>query len=139
MPLVQGLSHQIHLFLVEYNRCNHLPSNLPGYKPRNCNNNDSLKTGIQVPEEILHQQRLLLQSCDRLKLSVSRHQVTYASVFNSFVFLTSRTNPTWDSEKVQVGPKFLQPIILSILLTWSKSRRTNKKCALYLQLFYCSL
>ena len=82
MPLVQGLSHQIHLFLVEYNRCNHLPSNLPGYKPRNCNNNDSLKTGIQVPEEILHQQRLLLQSCDRLKLSVSRHQVTYTSVTN---------------------------------------------------------
>jgi hypothetical protein len=77
---VQGLSHQIHLFLVEYNRCNHLPSNLPGYKPRtltnNTNNtNNNIKTGVQVPEEILHQQRLLLQSCDRLKLSVSRHQV----------------------------------------------------------------
>ena len=91
VPLVQGLSHQIHLFLVEYNRCNHLPSNLPGYKPRNgnadnssnhnnstsSNNNSSnnVNAGVPaVPEEILHQQRLLLQSCDRLKLSVSRHQ-----------------------------------------------------------------
>ena len=80
MPLVQGLAHQIHLFLVEYNRCNHLPSNLPGYRPRGTaasaspggNGTGSAKSG--VPEEILHQQRLLLQSCDRLKLSVSRHQ-----------------------------------------------------------------
>ena len=27
-----------------------------------------------MPEEILHQQRMLLHNCDRLKLSVSRHQ-----------------------------------------------------------------
>ena len=26
-----------------------------------------------VPEDVLHQQRLLLQTCDRLKLSVSRY------------------------------------------------------------------
>jgi hypothetical protein len=102
VPLVQGLSHQIHLFLVEYNRCNHLPSNLPGYKPRTLtnntnNNNNNIKTGVQVPEEILHQQRLLLQSCDRLKLSVSRHQVKvlfwknlkcHKKLFLAFVYLS---------------------------------------------------
>jgi hypothetical protein len=58
-------SYQIHLFLVEYNRCNHLPSNLPGYKPRNSpaavGSNGSSSTKSGVPEEILHQQRLLLQ------------------------------------------------------------------------------
>ena len=70
VSLVQGLSHQVHLFLVEYNKVNHLQLNLPGFKPR-------AKTHVgenDVPEEILHQQRLLLQSCDRLKLTVSRNQ-----------------------------------------------------------------
>ena len=39
-----------------------------------CSSNN-VNAGVPaVPEEILHQQRLLLQSCDRLKLSVSRHQ-----------------------------------------------------------------
>ena len=78
VSLVQGLSHQVHLFLVEYNKVNHLQLNLPGFKPRNVNiiNNNVNKSNSEsnVPEEILHQQRLLLQSCDRLKLTVSRNQ-----------------------------------------------------------------
>jgi hypothetical protein len=77
VPLVQGLAHQVHLFLVEYNKVNHLQLNLPGFKPRNKNyrsNNSCSDQAGNVPEEILHQQRLLLQSCDRLKLTVSRHQ-----------------------------------------------------------------
>ena len=78
VSLVQGLSHQVHLFLVEYNKVNHLQLNLPGFKPRNANsninnanNNNNNKNSSNssgesnVPEEILHQQRLLLQSCDR--------------------------------------------------------------------------
>ena len=67
VSLVQGLSHQVHLFLVEYNKVNHLQLNLPGFKPRS-------KHSENVPEDILHQQRLLLQSCDKLKLTVSRNQ-----------------------------------------------------------------
>ena len=77
VSLVQGLSHQVHLFLVEYNKVNHLQLNLPGFKPRTVNiNNNANKSNSEsnVPEEILHQQRLLLQSCDRLKLTVSRNQ-----------------------------------------------------------------
>ena len=84
VSLVQGLSHQVHLFLVEYNKVNHLQLNLPGFKPRNLNqiaaatvsNSAVNKSNSEsnVPEEILHQQRLLLQSCDRLKLTVSRNQ-----------------------------------------------------------------
>ena len=90
VSLVQGLSHQVHLFLVEYNKVNHLQLNLPGFKPRNLNqiaavsastnatNNvnksSNSESSSNVPEEILHQQRLLLQSCDRLKLTVSRNQ-----------------------------------------------------------------
>jgi len=78
VSLVQGLSHQVHLFLVEYNKVNHLQLNLPGFKPRTVNiNNNANKSNSgesNVPEEILHQQRLLLQSCDRLKLTVSRNQ-----------------------------------------------------------------
>lgn len=69
VSLVQGLSHQVHLFLVEYNKVNHLQLNLPGFKPRSKQNTDQ-----NVPEDILHQQRLLLQSCDKLKLTVSRNQ-----------------------------------------------------------------
>ena len=69
MSLVQGLSHQVHLFLVEYNKVNHLQINLPGFKPRVRSSTDNT-----VPEDIIHQQRLLLQSCDRLKLAVSRNQ-----------------------------------------------------------------
>ena len=69
VSLVQGLSHQVHLFLVEYNKVNHLQLNLPGFKPRSKQNADQ-----NVPEDILHQQRLLLQSCDKLKLTVSRNQ-----------------------------------------------------------------
>jgi len=68
VSLVQGLSHQVHLFLVEYNKVNHLQLNLPGFKPRTVNiNNNANKSNSEsnVPEEILHQQRLLLQSCDR--------------------------------------------------------------------------
>ena len=68
MSLVQGLAHQVHLFLVEYNKVNHLQLNLPGFKPRHKQHSEN------VPEEILHQQRLLLQSCDKLKLTVSRNQ-----------------------------------------------------------------
>ena len=84
VSLVQGLSHQVHLFLVEYNKVNHLQLNLPGFKPRNLNQiaaaaaaaivNNKSNCESNVPEEILHQQRLLLQSCDRLKLTVSRNQ-----------------------------------------------------------------
>ena len=75
MSLVQGLSHQVHLFLVEYNKVNHLQVNLPGFKPRS-------KPNLQenVPEDILHQQRLLLQCCDRLKLTVSRTQTDVVDV-----------------------------------------------------------
>lgn len=62
------MSHQVHLFLVEYNKVNHLQLDLPGFKPRVKSNFEN------VPEDILHQQRLLLQSCDRLKLTVSRNQ-----------------------------------------------------------------
>ena len=68
VSLVQGLAHQVHLFLVEYNKVNHLQLNLPGFKPRHKQHSEN------VPEEILHQQRLLLQSCDKLKLTVSRNQ-----------------------------------------------------------------
>ncbi len=32
VPLVQGLSHQVHLFLVEYNKCSRLRLDLPGYR-----------------------------------------------------------------------------------------------------------
>jgi hypothetical protein len=84
VSLVQGLSHQVHLFLVEYNKVNHLQLNLPGFKPRNANlnhqinkrnsNSNSNSGENNVPEDVLHQQRLLLQSCDRLKLTVSRNQ-----------------------------------------------------------------
>ena len=75
VSLVQGLSHQVHLFLVEYNKVNHLQVNLPGFKPRS-------KPNLQenVPEDILHQQRLLLQCCDRLKLTVSRTQTDVVDV-----------------------------------------------------------
>ena len=82
VSLVQGLSHQVHLFLVEYNKVNHLQLNLPGFKPRNANlnnqinkrNSNSNNGESNVPEDVLHQQRLLMQSCDRLKLTVSRNQ-----------------------------------------------------------------
>ena len=76
VSLVQGLSHQVHLFLVEYNKVNHLQVNLPGFKPR------LSKPNLQenVPEDILHQQRLLLQCCDRLKLTVSRTQTDVVDV-----------------------------------------------------------
>lgn len=73
VSLVQGLSHQVHLFLVEYNKVNHLQLNLPGFKPR-VRPNLGNAGPENVPEDILHQQRLLLQSCDRLKLTVSRNQ-----------------------------------------------------------------
>ena len=63
---------------------NHLQLNLPGFRPRKGGNSPGKSPGPQakgardtdsknVPEEILHQQRLLLQSCDRLKLTVTRH------------------------------------------------------------------
>ena len=74
VSLVQGLSHQVHLFLVEYNKVNHLQVNLPGFKPRSKPNLEN------VPEEILHQQRLLLQCCDKLKLTVSRAQTDVVDV-----------------------------------------------------------
>ena len=81
VSLVQGLSHQVHLFLVEYNKVNHLQLNLPGFKPRNANLNHQISKRnsnsngeSNVPEDVLHQQRLLLQSCDRLKLTVNRNQ-----------------------------------------------------------------
>ncbi len=107
VPLVQGLSHQIHLFLVEYNKHSHLSigcgststggfsNNLPGYKPRTAaatttttaaataaSSSSSSPSSSAEPnpgatsdaEEILHQQRLLLQSCDRLKLAVTKQQ-----------------------------------------------------------------
>ncbi len=90
---MQGLSHQIQLFLVEYNKSNSGGGgggggsssadrriNLPGYKPRrrppqpDVSNEESTSLSSPPPEDILHQQRLLLQDCDRLKLCVSRHQ-----------------------------------------------------------------
>jgi hypothetical protein len=80
VPLVQGLSHQVHLFLVEYNKYNNLKLNLPGYRPKNggkwleSESPPESSPSEAVPEDILHQQRLLLQNCDRLKLCVSRHQ-----------------------------------------------------------------
>ena len=79
VPLVQGLAHQVHLFLVEYNKYNHLQLSLPGYKPKNGTANlksssSSSSSSSDIPEDVLHQQRLLLQNCDRLKLTVSRHQ-----------------------------------------------------------------
>ena len=64
---------------VEYNKYNNLKLNLPGYRPRNGNPRVRLVAAAaaadspEVPEEILHQQRLLLHNCDRLKLSVSRY------------------------------------------------------------------
>ncbi len=90
VPLVQGLSHQVHLFQVEYNKCSRLGLDLPGYRPggrgreerRDTTGGDERSARRQaseedhqlVPEEILHQQRTLLQCCDRLKLAASLHQ-----------------------------------------------------------------
>ena len=70
---------------VEYNKYNNLKLNLPGYRPRNGNPRVRLDAAAaadspEVPEEILHQQRMLLHNCDRLKLSVSRHQSKGLSV-----------------------------------------------------------
>lgn len=88
MPLVQGLSHQVHLFLVEYNKYNHLQVSLPGYRPRNSSKSPGKtrkpfrsngSSTLEIPEEILHQQRLLLQACDKLKLTMSRHQMQQQS------------------------------------------------------------
>ena len=69
-----------HLPSVEYNKYNNLKLNLPGYRPRNGGKHGSRVRQLdpespspEVPEEILHQQRLLLHNCDRLKLSVSRY------------------------------------------------------------------
>ena len=71
-----------HLPSVEYNKYNNLKLNLPGYRPRNGGkhgsrvrqlNPESPSPSPEVPEEILHQQRMLLHNCDRLKLSVSRY------------------------------------------------------------------
>ena len=82
VPLVQGLAHQVNLFLVEYNKYNqqintNLQSlNLPGYKPKQSLTPSPVTSGLgEIPEGVLHQQRLLLQNCDRLKLTVSRHQL----------------------------------------------------------------
>ena len=74
VPLVQSLSHHINVFLVEYNKYNNLHLNLPGFRgqaPVEVEESAS-SDGKVVPEDVLHQQRLLLQTCDRLKLSVSR-------------------------------------------------------------------
>lgn len=88
VPLVQGLSHQVHLFLVEYNKYNHLQVSLPGYRPRNSSKSPGKtrkpfrsngSSTLEIPEEILHQQRLLLQACDKLKLTMSRHQMQQQS------------------------------------------------------------
>ena len=66
---------------VEYNKYNNLKLNLPGYRPRNGGKHSRVRLDAtpespspspEVPEEILHQQRMLLHNCDRLKLSVSR-------------------------------------------------------------------
>ena len=69
---------------VEYNKYNNLKLNLPGYRPRNGNPrvrvDATAAESPEVPEEILHQQRMLLHNCDRLKLSVSRHQSKGLSV-----------------------------------------------------------
>ena len=79
---MQGLAHQVHLFLVEYNKCSRQQlRHLPGYRPNNkSNNNNAASSGTEsreadVPEDILHQQRALLQCCDRLKLTATLHQV----------------------------------------------------------------
>ncbi len=88
VPLVQGLSHQVHLFLVEYNKCSRLRLDLPGYRsplggPGDVDRDGRQDQQQQVPEEILHQQRALLQCCDRLKLAASLHQVI-AILLSSF-------------------------------------------------------
>ncbi len=82
MPLVQGLSHQVHLFLVEYNKCSRLRLDLPGYRPAmsRCKDDKDAGKKEEVPEEILHQQRVLLQCCDRLKLAASLHQSSSQAV-----------------------------------------------------------
>jgi len=100
VSLVQSLSHHINVFLVEYNKYNNLQLNLPGFRPPlqaanlaadciptagddSCNGDVTESRGSRsdvtksaaVPEDVLHQQRLLLQTCDRLKLNVSRYMM----------------------------------------------------------------
>ncbi|CAB4064875.1 unnamed protein product [Lepeophtheirus salmonis] len=128
-PLVQGLTHQIDLFLAEYNKYNHIQLNLPGYKssstasgsskdshsrktikkkvPENVVNPSSGSGGVgnsgcsisdynKIPEEVLHQQRILRQHCDHLKLVVSRSTSSSSSVsVQSVVDVIKTLGPTF--------------------------------------------
>ncbi|XP_040568026.1 uncharacterized protein [Lepeophtheirus salmonis] len=127
-PLVQGLTHQIDLFLAEYNKYNHIQLNLPGYKssstasgsskdshsrktikkkvPENVvnpssgggvgNSGCSISDYNKIPEEVLHQQRILRQHCDHLKLVVSRSTSSSSSVsVQSVVDVIKTLGPTF--------------------------------------------
>ena len=53
---------------MEYNKYNHLHLSLPGFKGRPYQRPQ--RRNVAVSEDVLHQQRLLLQTCDRLKACV---------------------------------------------------------------------
>lgn len=80
VSLVQGLSHLINVFLEEYNKYNNLQLNLPGFRPYQKKHAADTTSSFEsiassVPEDILHQQRILMQTCDKLKLNVSRYMM----------------------------------------------------------------
>ncbi|QQP38204.1 Uncharacterized protein FKW44_018715, partial [Caligus rogercresseyi] len=66
-PLVTGLAHQIDLFLAEYNAYNTIQLSLPGLKSKSSSSPPWEASSLS--EGILHQQRILRQTCESLKLA----------------------------------------------------------------------
>ena len=126
VPLVQSLSHHINVFLVEYNKYNNLQLNLPGFRlpcPAEVEAAAAASTGagdVTVPEDVLHQQRLLLQTCDRLKLSVSRFTMLQTGMGNGATLPTAAAAASLNSESAvvdvitQVGATFTKLIELML-------------------------
>lgn len=143
VPLVQGLSHQINLFLVEYNKYNHLQLNLPGFRLRRfalaattSPDPASASSFVMPPEEVLHQQRLLLQSCDRLKLSVSRHAMLQTNLNNNggrCTISAHHQSPSQSESAVvdaitQLGATFTRLIELMLSKEIKASKDTGSVC-----------
>ena len=121
VPLVQSLSHHINVFLVEYNKYNNLQLNLPGFRlPCPAEVEAAVASGadVTVPEDVLHQQRLLLQTCDRLKLSVSRFTMLQTGMGNGATLPTAAASLNSESAVVdvitQVGATFTKLIELML-------------------------
>ena len=125
VPLVQSLSHHINVFLVEYNKYNNLQLNLPGFRlpcPAEVEAAAAASSGagdVTVPEDVLHQQRLLLQTCDRLKLSVSRFTMLQTGMGNGATLPTAAAASLNSESAVvdvitQVGATFTKLIELML-------------------------